>query len=181
MLPYPDPPLADELVELRPWRHDDVHVVEQASRDPNIPRGTTVPEVYSPEEGAAWIDRQLMRATAGEGISLAMCSRSDGVAAGLVVLLVGDEPDAPRLGYWVVPGARGRGLASHAVELVSSWALDLPAIERIVALVEPWNVASMRVLQRAGFERGKTTPSPFPIGGQTVAVVRYVRHSPSET
>jgi RimJ/RimL family protein N-acetyltransferase len=57
------------------------------------------------------------------------------------------------LGYWVLERARGRGLASSAVSLLVEWALGTAGLRRVEALVEPDNVASQRVLGRAGLEQ----------------------------
>jgi hypothetical protein len=42
-LAYPEPPLADDLVSLLPWRLTDIETVIEASRDPYIPKVTSVP------------------------------------------------------------------------------------------------------------------------------------------
>jgi len=52
-----------------------------------------------------------------------------------------------------VPLARGRGLATRAVDLLSQWALAEAGIARVEAWVDPANTASQRVLTRAGFRR----------------------------
>lgn len=52
------------------------------------------------------------------------------------------------LGYWLLRAARGRGLASRAVALVAPWALAQPEVAGLEALVEPWNEASSRVVER---------------------------------
>ena len=49
--------------------------------------------------------------------------------------------------------ARGRGLATRAVRLVTRWAFDELGIERIELRVHAGNVASRRVAERAGFTR----------------------------
>ncbi len=57
------------------------------------------------------------------------------------------------LGYWVLERARRRGLASRAVALLTRWALAEAGMARIEALVEPENLASLRVVEKAGFVR----------------------------
>jgi [ribosomal protein S5]-alanine N-acetyltransferase len=69
---YPDPPLSDAVVRLRPWTTGDLECVREASTDPAIVSGTTVPPEFSEESGVAFIERQLSRATTGEGLSLAI-------------------------------------------------------------------------------------------------------------
>src|SRR5512146_2713173 len=49
--------------------------------------------------------------------------------------------------------ARGKGLATRAVRLISRWALRELGLPRLGLFTEPWNVASQRVAERAGFQR----------------------------
>jgi RimJ/RimL family protein N-acetyltransferase len=159
---YPYPPLRDSLVRLRRWRMTDLECVREASQDREIPEGTSVPAEFTERDGVAWIDRQWGRAERGEGLSLAVTEPGTDDAVGGAVLLVRRgwmAPGAERssgtasVGYWMLERARGRGLASRAVALLAPWALRAAGFERVEALVEPHNVASQRVLERAGFQR----------------------------
>ena len=152
LLSYPDPPLTDGTIVLRRWEEGDIGCVEEASSDPRIPEGTTVPATFTPAEGLAWIERQWGRADNGEGLSLAVAHAGSGEAVGLVVLLLRRQPATVEIGYWLIPRARGRRLASRAVTLVTRWALTDAGLERVEALVVPDNIASRRVLESAGFQ-----------------------------
>jgi RimJ/RimL family protein N-acetyltransferase len=152
-LPYPDPPLADGTIALRRWEDGDLACVEEAATDPDIPQGTTVPAAFTPAEGRAWIERQWGRQEKGEGLSLAVADAASGEALGNVNLLFRQQPRSAAIGYWLVPRARGRGLGSRAVSLLAHWAVRDTPLERVEALVLPDNVASQRVLEKAGFRR----------------------------
>lgn len=150
MLTYPDPDLTDDVVRLRRWDAGDVGCVREASADKVIPEGTTVPAVFTEEAGVAFIARQLARAEQGEGLSLAITDASTGLAQGLVWLGVRPQPGVVGIGYWVVPAARGRGVARRAVRLATRWSL-LQGVARVEAWVEPDNEPSQHVLRAAGF------------------------------
>lgn len=152
-LAYPDPELADATVRLRRWRESDVGCIRAAGTDPSIPISTTVPAVFTPEAGLAFVHRQWARHDDGEGISLAMVDPATDEALGLVVLLHQPQPHVLNVGYWVVPGARRRGLASAAVRLATDWALADPDTDTVRARVHRDNIASLRTLTRAGFPR----------------------------
>ena len=156
-LRYPDPPLTDGVVLLRRWEESDLGCVEEASRDPSIPAGTTVPAVFTRDAGLAWIERQWRRADDGEGLSLAIAEAETGEALGVVVLLLrpngGRRAGTAEIGYWVIPRARRRSYGSRAVGLVAQWGLTDGGLVRVEALVVPENVASQRVLDGAGFQR----------------------------
>ena len=98
-LSYPDPPLTDGTVVLRRWDEGDIGCVEEASRDPHIPEGTTVPALFTVAEGLAWIERQWGRADNGEGLSLAIADASSGEALGVVALLFRRQPGTVEIGY----------------------------------------------------------------------------------
>ena len=57
------------------------------------------------------------------------------------------------IGYSMMPAWRGRGHATRAVRLLAAWAFEHAGIARLVAGTAPWNTASQRVLERAGFQR----------------------------
>ena len=153
LLSYPDPPLTDGVVALRRWAKTDIGCVEEASRDANIPEGTTVPATFTEAEGLAWIERQWGRADNGEGLSLAITDAGSGEALGAVVFLFRRQLGTVEIGYWLIERARGRRLASRAVALLARWALVDAGLARVEALVEPQNAASQRVLERVGFQR----------------------------
>lgn len=138
---------------LRRWTESDLGCVEEASRDPVIPDGTTVPSSFTEAEGLAWIERQWGRADNGEGLSLAVADADSGEALGAIVLLFRRHPLTAELGYWLLERARGRGVGSRAVALLARWAVTDAGLARVEAFVEPDNAASQRVLEKAGFRR----------------------------
>lgn len=150
-LGYPKPELRSDKVHLRKWSSEDLRCVEAASTDPEIPRGTTVPAKYSEEEGRAWIERQWSRQTTGQGLSMAIADPQTDEAQGLVYLGLRRIEGHCELGYWLIPGARGQGLGTAAISLVSRWVLRDTEIYRLVAYVEPHNLASCALLRKCGF------------------------------
>jgi RimJ/RimL family protein N-acetyltransferase len=143
--------LTDGTVVLRKWEETDLGCVEEGSRDPDIPAGTTVPATFTPAEGLAWIERQWGRREHGEGLSLAVADADSHEALGNINLLFRRQPDTAEIGYWLIPRARGRGRGSRAIALLSHWAVTDGGLARVEALVLPDNMASRRVLEKAGF------------------------------
>ena len=151
-LPYPDPPLSDGRIGLRRWREDDIDCIRLAGTDPAVPKGTTVPAAYTPDEGRAFIRRQWGRADNGEGVSQAIVEIATDRAIGLMWVGVRPQPHVGGLGYWIVPTERGQGSAAVALGLVVPWALNVLNLRRLEAWVEPENLASQHLLRRAGFK-----------------------------
>ncbi len=150
-LDYPDPDLADDLVRLRRWRLSDLGCVEEASLDPRIPEGTSVPARYTEADGCAWIERQLSRQPEGRGLSLAIADTASNQAVGLIVLMHRRMPGTAGVGYWLIPRARRAGRSTRAIGLLSRWALTDAGLARVEALVETDNEPSLRALRRCGF------------------------------
>jgi ribosomal-protein-alanine N-acetyltransferase len=57
------------------------------------------------------------------------------------------------IGYWISEAYWGQGFATRAVEAVTEWAFTEYKLTRVFALVFAYNVPSIRVLEKAGFER----------------------------
>lgn len=62
------------------------------------------------------------------------------------------------IGYGVCVSARGKNHASEAARLIVGWALARPEIEVVTAECLPSNTASIRVLEKVGFVRDRSTP-----------------------
>ncbi|MEX2622960.1 MAG: GNAT family N-acetyltransferase [Acidimicrobiia bacterium] len=150
-LAYPKPELRSDKVHLRKWSLEDLGCVEAAPKDPEIPRGTTVPALYSEEDGRAWIKRQWSRQISGHGLSMAIADPTTGEARGLVYLGLRRIEGHCELGYWLVPDARGHGLGTAAIRLVSRWVLLDTGVYRLVAYAEPHNLGSCALLRKCGF------------------------------
>lgn len=57
------------------------------------------------------------------------------------------------VGYFVGTPYQGRGFASEAVRLAAGFAFREAGLHRLQAAVMPWNQASLRVMEKAGFRR----------------------------
>jgi RimJ/RimL family protein N-acetyltransferase len=91
-----------------------------------------------------------------------------------------DNPmlQAAMIGYSLLPAWRGRGYASRAVRLITTWAFDHVGIVRLTAGTAPDNVASQRVLEAAGFTREAfqraLLPGPDGTRIDNIMFVRYM-------
>jgi RimJ/RimL family protein N-acetyltransferase len=80
------------------------------------------------------------------------------------------------IGYWTAPWARGTGVATRALTLLSGWA-TAPAglgVRRLELYAEPGNGLSQRVAERAGFVRGDLVRGGIALRGRRRDVVRFV-------
>jgi RimJ/RimL family protein N-acetyltransferase len=163
----PHPTLDAGPFRLRPFEERDLPTIEEASRDPFIPMITTVPSVYSDAEGAAFLARQRERVRAGEGYPFAIVDPARDVAiGGCFASLRNLDLDRVSFGYWVLASERGRGAAGYALRALAAWSIDAFAPVRLELVVEPWNEASIRTAESAGFTREGLLRRWEPVGGE---------------
>ena len=152
------PQLAFPPLVLRPYTIADLAMVRQAAADPFVPSISTVPRRYTDDAGRAFIERQHARGAEGDGYSFVIAPEADPkVGIGSIGLWLQEiESGRASIGYWLLPGARGQGLAAVALRAVVSFAFDALSVPRLHLFVEPWNVASTRTAEAAGFHREAT-------------------------
>lgn len=83
-----------------------------------------------------------------------------------------DEVDEVEVAYRLARDQWGRGLASEAVNSVLEYGFSSCNIEQTVGIVSPRHTASIRVLEKAGFESFSETC----YGGWDVRVYRQSKH-----
>jgi RimJ/RimL family protein N-acetyltransferase len=151
-IPLPDPPLADEVLALRPFADGDVDLLVDACNDPAIAQYTFIPAPYARADAELFVAGQSERRRAGEAIDLAVGARRGGELLGATGLRVfRPERASCEIGYWVAAEARGRGLAPRAVAMLAAWALRSLPVKRIELTPDVDNRASHRVAEKAGF------------------------------
>ena len=153
-LPIVEFPRADHF-RLRAWLSSDVSRLEEATHDPYIPLITSLPHAFDETEVKAWIDRQLHRHEEGIGYSMCIADNLRNDMLGMIGLWLTEiSYGRARIGYWLLPSARGQGIATSALSLVTRWAFTtFPQIARIELLIEPNNIPSLQTAERASFSR----------------------------
>jgi RimJ/RimL family protein N-acetyltransferase len=143
--------LEGDRVILRDWRDEDAPALAPVCGEWDVCAFASVPWTYSHGEALAWIERQRLKRTSGTVLTLAIQGRDDDRALGNVNLAGLDRGDRQaEIGYWLVPDARGRGLATAAASMLSEWGFDSLGLHRIEFAILPENLASQRVAERLG-------------------------------
>jgi RimJ/RimL family protein N-acetyltransferase len=160
------PVLSDGIVVLRPAEERDLPAIEAGIRDPDVLRW-----IGPPEGSARDVLAQNEERWAHGSPTLSICEL-DGTCVGKVWLNVPD-PDRSTgyVGYWLLPIGRGRGMATSAVRLLSSWAVRELGITNVRLTTAPDNVRSHGVAERSGFRRVSEAgdgPPDGPEHGQVV-------------
>jgi ribosomal-protein-alanine N-acetyltransferase len=149
------PEIISGPVVLRPFMSSDLGLIRQAASDPYIPTISSIPKVYSDEGARAFIARQHSRSNDGHGYPFAIADASDPArgAGGLGIWLREIEDGRASVGYWMSPATRGNGWAGWALRGAVAFAFEVLAVPRLHLFIEPWNVASQRTAEFAGFTR----------------------------
>lgn len=101
----------------------------------------------------------------GHWFQLAIADRdSDQLLGDIGVHLHGDAGLLAELGFTLAPAAQGQGLATEAVGAAAQMLLAHTPVQRIVAVADVRNTASIKLLQRLGLRRFAVLPALF--GGQ---------------
>jgi ribosomal-protein-alanine N-acetyltransferase len=175
------PELEGRRVRLRAFSRNDVPTILDAATDQLIPVLTTVPNTQDSALAAAFIDRQHDRAASGQGYSFAIADRAD-VAVGQIGLWLRNlDHGRASIGYWIAPAARRRGYALDALRTLTTWAEQLPQIDRLELYVEPWNEGSWRTAEHAGFNREGLLRSWERVGPERRDMFMYSRISNAST
>ncbi|MGW0928844.1 GNAT family N-acetyltransferase [Streptomyces sp. NPDC002644] len=86
---------------------------------------------------------------------------------------VADDPHRASLGHWIAASGRGRGAAGAARRTLTRWASATLRPARLELYVEPWNTASLRTAEHAGFTREGLLRSWQRVGDQRRDMYMY--------
>ena len=142
---------------------DDVDAILPAFTDPELREAGNLP-AFDRAALAASLEELPVLADAGRLLALAAVDAAGEVVGGATLHHLDAERKIVEIGYFVLPHARRRGFATTMARMLAEHAFSL-GIERVAAYVNVGNIASERVLERAGFVReGVVRSMPNPDG-----------------
>jgi RimJ/RimL family protein N-acetyltransferase len=164
---FPVPPLAGDAVLLRPWREADVPGIVLAFSDPVMQRFSWRTAPYTETDARDYFTEQEEGRLRGDELNFALVEPDDqDLVLGAVSLYeVRLDQGCAAIGYWLAPGARGRGAVTDAVRLLARWAFAELELARLELTCGPDNEASQRVAERCGFSREGLLRSHVPFKG----------------
>ena len=146
---------------LRPWRVEDARWYVE-SRDEEIFRWTEERRDLTLKDAEAGI-RQANKDP--NAVCLAIVDSTSGELLGNIALAFRENNRvSAEIMYWLAPQARGRGLATDAVKLLSAWAFEVLGLERLTLKTRRGNRRSEVVAERAGFRRGDSERESGAVG-----------------
>jgi RimJ/RimL family protein N-acetyltransferase len=149
----PEEPLADEAIRLVPVASRHEPGIATLLEDADVRAYTRVPSEPPPGFAAIWLGRYEDGWRDGSRAGFAI-EAHDGEFLGLG-MLVRIEWDGRQceIGYVVGSAARGRGVATRTLRLLTDWGFGELGMERIELWIDITNPASERVAERIGYVR----------------------------
>ena len=133
---------------LRSWTEEDVPALVGACNDAEITRWIPViPSPYTQDDALAFVRGEVQPDVDHLAIVL------EGRVVGAIGIGLNSQQYRGHIGYWMARNARGRGICTRALRLLSRWALDELALQRLELITDPDNHASQRVAEKVGFRR----------------------------
>lgn len=180
--PWPSEPPVSGAIRLRAFAETDAHLALELGADPYIPKIGSLPAFPTDEQAGEWVQRQCGRHAEGTGFAFAIADVHTDVALGTIGLWLRELPEGrATVGYSVAPNARGRGVATDALRAVTGFAWTIPLVHRLELFIEPWNIASIRVAEAAGFLREGLLRRRQEIAGERRDMLLYAAIRPPRT
>ena len=136
---------------IRNWRRGDEKSVTRHANNLKVWRNLRdmFPHPYTLTDAELWIDKESANAS-----STNFAIDVDGAAVGGIGLVLYDDVfrRSAEIGYWLGEEFWGRGIVTEAVRALTDYAFSNFDLARIYAGVFESNPASMRVLEKAGYQ-----------------------------
>ena len=149
---------------VRLWRPGDADALVRHANNPNVARQLRdrFPHPYTHAHAVAFL-----RHTASAERPTHLAIEVGGEAAGAIGFVSGTDVErfSAEIGYWLGEAHWGHGITTEALTLVTDHAFDAFNLLRLYALPFADNLASARVLEKAGYGReGRLSSSSVKYG-----------------
>jgi RimJ/RimL family protein N-acetyltransferase len=145
------PLLETGRLRLRPFAPADAPAVQHLAGAWEVARTTlNIPHPYPDGLAATWIEGQAAAAAAGTGYTWAITRRPDALLLGAISLIPSARHQRAEMGYWLGVPYWNQGYMSEAARRVVEFGFQELGLHRVQATCLPRNVASARVMEKAG-------------------------------
>jgi RimJ/RimL family protein N-acetyltransferase len=157
---------------LRPWRDADIPTLLRAHADPDM-RRWQIHHIDDEGQAIAALADQRWQWAKGTRFTFAVVAQSEAEGGEDAAEPIGNvsirrlakERDAAEIGYWTMPQARGKSVATRAAEAALAWADEQWAedpVDRYTLIHTLGNDASCRVAIKLGFAFAEDLPAHPP-------------------
>ncbi len=148
--------LETDRLLLRPMTLEDADFILQLLNEPSFIQNIGDRHVRTTDDACSYIQNGPLKSYEKNGFGLFTVVRKEtGESIGMCGLIKRDALEDVDIGYALLPGFWSRGYALEAARAMRDHARDVIGLKRLVAVVDPANVGSIRVLEKLGmqFER----------------------------
>jgi RimJ/RimL family protein N-acetyltransferase len=147
------PVLQDEAIRLVPLTPEHESGVAELVDDGDVREFTRVPSTPAPGFPAHWLAAYEKGWRDGSRAGFAI-ETHDGEFLGMGMFVsIEAEGRQGEIGYVVGPAARGRGVATRTLQLLTDWGFSGLGLRRIELWIDVANAGSERVAERVGYEQ----------------------------
>jgi len=141
-------------IRLEPLCEAHLPGLEEMLTDDGVLRFTRVPEPVPPGFAKTWLGSYEAARREGTREAFAIVDADEATFLGIALAVqIKREEQSVELGYVVAPPARGRGVATEGLRLLTEWAFaELDAL-RIELWIDVVNEPSKRVAEHCGYVR----------------------------
>ena len=144
----------DDEIRLDPLGAQHAEAMDALARDDGVAQFTRVPHPAPEGYGSVWVERYTRGRDEGTNAGFAIVDSESGDFLGFVALVRLDlETQEAEAGYIIASRARGRGVATRGLRVLTDWAFAEFPLERIELFIDVANPASEVVAQRCGYTR----------------------------
>jgi len=141
-------------LRLRLFTHDDLQIMFTLSLDPDVIKYADTP-VKDLDEARQRLEQGPLSDYEKYGYGrFAVELKETGKVIGFCGIKYLPEIDLPEVGYRYLKEYWGRGIGTEAARACVDFARDDLKIEKLVALIIPENIASIKVAEKLGMSRG---------------------------
>lgn len=149
-----------ERLTLRYLCLEDTEWIIALLNDPDFLRFIGDRQVRSADDACRYLADGPLASYRRHGFGLyAVTLKEGGAAIGMCGLLQRGNLSDPDLGFAFLPAYRSQGFAREAADAVLGYARDRLSFTRVLAIVDPENVRSVRLLEGLGMRRAGTLPA----------------------
>jgi RimJ/RimL family protein N-acetyltransferase len=172
----PFQPIETPRLTLRRLELSDARTVETLAGANEVARFTAnIPHPYPSGLAERWIRSTHGPLAAGTASSLGIVLKAEGTLAGAVSVVRDAPGTGGQIGYWLGVPWWGNGYMTEAVIAILEHARDAMGLAHVWAQVDVANLASSRVLEKAGFEFVGEADQDMPLRGGRKRVKRFER------
>jgi len=165
---------------IRDWRRSDAAAIVRHADNPKIWRNVrdAFPHPYRRRDAERFIERALAQRPRNQ-FAIVVGDR----AIGGIGLIPGTDiyRHTAEIGFWLGEEFWGRGIMTEAARGLTRFAFRSRGLRRIQANVFEWNLASMRVLEKAGYLKEARLRRAVTKQGRTVDDIIYASVRPGRT